>query len=185
MRVLGIDPAAAGPAGYGVVETDGATCRMLRFGALRRSPRSSFPERLCAIHALIAGLIAEFAPDAMAVESVFTALNMKTALQLAEVRGVVTLAAAQAGIPVHSYAPREVKASVAGYGNASKRQMQQMVRATLNLRETPQPSDAADALAVALCHIYSMQARERIAHVRQEEGRTDSRAAASRIQPSR
>jgi crossover junction endodeoxyribonuclease RuvC len=182
MRVLGIDPAAAGPAGYGVVDTNGATSCMLRCGALRRTPRSSFPERLRAIHALIADLIAEFSPDAMAVESVFTALNMKTALQLAEVRGVVMLAAAQAGIPVHSYAPREVKASVAGYGNASKRQMQQMVRTTLNLREAPQPSDAADALAVALCHIYFTQARERIAHA---TGIADSRPPKAGIQPSR
>jgi crossover junction endodeoxyribonuclease RuvC len=182
MRVLGIDPAAAGPAGYGIVETVGTTCHMIRFGVLGRSPRSTFPERLRAIHALVADLISEFAPDAVAVESVFTALNMKTALKLAEVRGVVTLAAAQAGIPVHSYAPREVKASVASYGNASKQQMQQMVRATLHLRETPQPSDAADALAVALCHIYSTLARERIAHA---TGIADSRAAASRIQPSR
>jgi crossover junction endodeoxyribonuclease RuvC len=182
MRVLGIDPAAAGPAGYGVVETDGADCRMLRFGALGRSPRSSFEERLRAIHALVADLVKEFAPDAVAVESVFTALNMKTALKLAEVRGVVTLAAAQAGIAVHSYAPREVKASVAGYGNASKTQMQQMVRATLHLREAPQPADAADALAVALCHIYAMQARERIA---QATGTTGSRPPKADIQPSR
>ena len=182
MRVLGIDPAAAGPAGYGVVETDGADCRMLRFGALGRSPRSSFEERLRAIHALVAELVQEFSPDAVAVESVFTSLNMKTALKLAEVRGVVTLAAAQAGIAVHSYAPREVKACVAGHGNASKMQMQQMVRATLHLRETPQPADAADALAVALCHIYAMQARERIARA---TGTADSRAAAHRIQPSR
>jgi len=182
MRVLGIDPAAAGPTGYGVVETDGAECRMLRFGALRRSPRASFPERLRAIHALIADLIAEFSPDALALESVFTALNMKTALKLAEVRGVVTLAAAQAGIAVHSYAPREVKASVAGYGNASKQQIQQMVRATLNLRETPQPSDAADALAVALCHIYFTQARERVARATSV---ADSRPPKAGIQPSR
>jgi crossover junction endodeoxyribonuclease RuvC len=97
----------------------------------------------------------------MAVESVFTALNMKTALKLAEVRGVVTLAAAQAGIPVHSYAPREVKASVAGYGAATKQQMQQMVRVLLHLREAPEPADAADALAVALCHAQMHQARER------------------------
>lgn len=182
MRVLGIDPAAAGPAGYGVVETDGATCRMLRFGALGRSPRSSFHERLSAIHALVADLVREFAPDAVAVESVFAKLNMKTALKLAEVRGVVTLAAAQAGVPVHSYAPREVKASVAGYGHASKEQMQQMVRATLNLRETPQPSDAADALAVALCHIYSVQARARIAEA---TGAADSHPPKAGIQPSR
>ncbi len=182
MRVLGIDPAAAGPAGYGVVETEGANFRMLRFGALGRSPRSSFEERLRAIHALVAALVSEFAPDAVAVESVFAKINMKTALKLAEVRGVVMLAATQAGIPVHSYAPREVKSSVAGYGHASKEQMQQVVRATLNLRETPQPADAADALAVALCHIYSTQARARVAAA---TGIADSHPAAQRIQSPR
>jgi crossover junction endodeoxyribonuclease RuvC len=155
---------------------------MLRFGALGRAPRASFHERLRAIHALVAALVAEFAPDAVAVESVFAKLNVKTALKLAEVRGVVTLAATQAGIPVHSYAPREVKASVAGYGHASKEQMQQMVRAMLNLRETPQPADAADALAVALCHIYATQARARIAAATSPP---DSRPAKAGIQSPR
>jgi crossover junction endodeoxyribonuclease RuvC len=103
----------------------------------------------------------EFSPDALAVESVFTALNMRTALRLAEVRGVVLLAAAQRGVAVHSYSPREVKASVAGYGHADKRQMQLMVRALLEMNETPEPSDAADALAVALCHLQAEQARQR------------------------
>src|SRR6266851_7295634 len=113
------------------------------------------------VHRKLCGLIEEFAPDAMAVESVFTALNMRTALRLAEVRGVILLAAAQHGILVHSYAPREVKASVAGHGHADKRQMQMMVRALLSMNETPEPSDAADALAVALCHLQTEQARRR------------------------
>ena len=103
----------------------------------------------------------EFSPDALAVESVFPALNMRTALRLAEVRGVVLLAAAQRGVAVHSYSPREVKASVAGYGQADKKQMQLMVRALLQMTETPEPSDAADALAVALCHLQAEQARQR------------------------
>jgi len=163
MRVLGVDPAAAGPTGYGVVETDGRDCRMLRFGALRASAKTPFPARLCEIHGLMARLVKEYAPDAVAVESVFTALNMKTALKLAEVRGVVTLAAAQGNVPIHSYSPREVKASVAGYGQATKQQMQLMVRALLGMAETPQPPDAADALAVALCHIHAAQARARFA----------------------
>ena len=93
----------------------------------------------------------------MAVESVFTALNMRTALRLAEVRGVVLLAAEQHGVEVRSYSPREVKACVAGYGHADKKQMQLMVRALLKMEETPEPSDAADALAVALCHIQGEQ----------------------------
>jgi len=92
---------------------------------------------------------------------VFTALNMRTALRLAEVRGVILLAAAQHGVLVYSYAPREVKASVAGHGHAGKQQMQLMVRALLSMNETPEPSDAADALAVALCHLQGEQSRRR------------------------
>ena len=163
-RVLGVDPAAAGATGYGVIESDGRRCRLLRFGALRaaRSNPEHFPERLRQIHTLISELIEEFQPRSVAVESVFTALNMKTALRLAEVRGVVLLAAAQRNIAVRSYSPREVKASVAGYGNAAKEQMQLMVRALLGMSETPEPADAADALAVALCHVQSEQFRLRL-----------------------
>jgi len=163
-RVLGVDPAAAGATGYGVIESDGRHCRLLRFGALRatRKGPAHFPERLREIHALLGELIDEFQPHGVAVESVFTALNMKTALRLAEVRGVILLAAAQRGIRVCSYSPREVKASVAGYGNAAKEQMQLMVRALLGMSETPEPTDAADALAVALCHVQAEQFRARL-----------------------
>ena len=192
--VLGVDPAAAGATGYGVVESDGRRCRLLRFGALRatRKGPEHFPERLREIHDLLTGLIEEFQPHSVAVESVFTALNMKTALRLAEVRGVVLLAAAQRGIPVRSYSPREVKASVAGYGNADKAQMQMMVRALLGMSETPEPADAADALAVALCHVQSERFRARMGTPNTPPGGppkatmtyprgTRSRGAASRI----
>ena len=137
---------------------------MLRFGALRATRRGPehFPERLREIHAMLSDLIEEFAPHSVAVESVFTALNIRTALKLAEVRGVVLLAAAQRDIPVHSYSPREVKACVAGYGHAAKEQMQLMVRALLNMTETPEPADAADALAVALCHVQAAQFQARL-----------------------
>src|ERR1700674_1954743 len=163
-RVLGVDPAAAGATGYGVIESDGRRCRMLRFGALRatRKGPEHFPERLREIHAMLSDLIEEFEPHGVAVESVFTALNMKTALKLAEVRGVVLLAAAQQGIPVCSYSPREIKVSVAGYGNAAKEQMQLMVRELLGMSETPEPADAADALAVALCHVQAELFRARL-----------------------
>ncbi len=177
MRVLGIDPALAGPTGYGIVETDGRNYRSLDFGAVkaRRSPKAraglsgpftpDVPARLREIHSAVLRLLEKHSPDAVAVESVFTALNMRTALKLAEVRGVVLLAAAERGIPVHSYSPREVKAAVAGYGNADKHQMQQMVRVVLGMRSEAASlgSDAADALAIALCHIYSAQAQARIA----------------------
>jgi len=159
-RILGVDPAASGPTGFGVIETDGRNFRVLHYGALRIAPKrqkSSAGACLHDVHALLCQLIEEFHPHAMAVESVFTALNMRTALRLAEVRGVVLLAAEQHGVEVRSYSPREVKACVAGYGHADKKQMQLMVRAHLKMEEIPEPSDAADALAVAICHIQGEQ----------------------------
>ena len=164
IRVLGVDPAAAGPTGYGIVESDGRRCKMLDYGAFRvatKRQKEFSGAALQDVHELLCRLIEKFSPSVMAVESVFTALNMRTALRLAEVRGVVLLAAAQHGVMVYSYSPREVKASVAGYGHADKRQMQLMVRALLSMAETPEPADAADALAVALCHLQAEQARVR------------------------
>lgn len=163
-RVLGVDPAAAGPTGYGILETDGKTCRVLHYGAFRvptKRQKDSPGAILHGVHALLCQLLDEFQPQAMAVESVFTALNMRTALRLAEVRGVVLLAAEQHNIEVRSYSPREVKACVAGYGHADKRQMQTMVRALLNMRETPEPSHAADALAIGLCYLQARQLEQR------------------------
>src|SRR5215470_1673577 len=164
IRILGVDPAAVGPTGYGIIETDGRYCRTLGYGALRVAPerrKESPGAALNDVHALLCRLIEEFSPQALAVEAVFAALNVKTALRLAEVRGVVLLAAAQHDLEVYSYSPREVKAAVAGYGHADKRQIQLMVRALLAMSETPEPADAADALAVALCHIQAEQAQIR------------------------
>jgi crossover junction endodeoxyribonuclease RuvC len=164
MRVLGVDPAAAGPTGYGIVEGNSRCCRMLHYGALKITTKRQMAgpgSALQDVHELMCRLIEEYSPDVLAVESVFTALNMRTALRLAEVRGVVLLAAAQHGLEVHSYAPREVKANIAGHGHADKRQMQTMVRALLSMTVTPEPADAADALAVALCHLQAEQVRRR------------------------
>jgi crossover junction endodeoxyribonuclease RuvC len=163
LRILGVDPAVAGATGYGVIEVEGSTARPMRFGALRFPDSITFAIRLREIHFLISGLVEQFSPDAVAVESVFAALNIRTALKLAEMRGVVLLAAAQAQIPAHSYSPREVKASVAGFGGAPKQQIQQMVMSLLGLPDAPEPADAADALAVALCHAQASRARERMA----------------------
>jgi crossover junction endodeoxyribonuclease RuvC len=163
-RVLGVDPAAAGPTGYGIVESDGRRSRMLYYGALKvpvKRQQECSGAALQDVHALLCRLIEDYAPDVVAVESIFSALNVRTALRLAEVRGVVLLAAAQHGLQVHSYAPREVKASIAGHGHADKRQMQIMVKALLSMTVTPEPADAADALAVALCHLQTEQARRR------------------------
>jgi crossover junction endodeoxyribonuclease RuvC len=158
LRVLGIDPAAVGPTGSGIVESDGRAHRVLGYGAQRiaaKRQKESSGAALHDVHSLLCRLLEEFKPTVMAVESVFTALNMRTALRLAEVRGVVLLAAEQFGVEVYSYSPREVKACVAGYGQADKRQMQIMVRALLHMKELPEPTDAADALAVALCHLQA------------------------------
>lgn len=166
VRVLGIDPAAAGPTGYGVVESDGRRCRSLHYGALKvadKLRKESAGAALEAVHSLICDLLKQFSPDALAVESIFSALNVKTALRLAEVRGVVLLAAAQHGVEVHSYAPRLIKSSVAGYGNADKRHVQVMVQSLLGMAELPEPADAADALAVALCHMQTENYRVRFA----------------------
>lgn len=159
---MGVDPALAGATGYGIIEFVGSTPSLIRFGSFKLPARATLAARLYEIHSLITQLVAEFTPDAVAVESVFAALNIKTALKLAEVRGVVLLAAAQASVPAHSYSPREVKCSVAGYGAASKQQMQQMVTSALGLKEIPEPADAADALAVALCHAHLVRAHERM-----------------------
>ncbi|MGB8654675.1 MAG: crossover junction endodeoxyribonuclease RuvC [Candidatus Acidiferrales bacterium] len=181
LRVLGVDPALAGATGYGIVEFEESQPRMIRFGALKLPARATHASRLREVHQLICELVEEFAPDAVAVESVFTALNIGTALKLAEMRGVVLLAAAQAQVPAHSYSPREVKSSVAGFGGASKQQMQQMVGSLLGLTHYPEPYDAADALAVALCHAHLSQARERLARatglrVPSHAARTQSRS---------
>jgi crossover junction endodeoxyribonuclease RuvC len=188
MRVLGVDPAAAGPTGYGIVESDGRHCRMVHYGALQvasrprkegegrtlpvpsRSRKEGAAQALQEVHELLCRLIDKYSPDVVAVENIFSALNVRTALRLAEVRGVVLLAAAQHGLEVHSYAPREVKASVAGHGHADKRQMQIMVRALLSMAVTPEPADAADALAVALCHLQVEQARRRFGLPKEQSG---------------
>lgn len=160
--VAGVDPAATGPTGYAVLEFDGRAAHVLRFGALRHPSRAPFGDRLRALHELLAGLLAEFSPQALALETVFAAPNLRTSLKLAEARGVVLLAAAQAGVTVHSYTPREVKFQVAGYGAATKAQMQIMVSSLLELATPPRSPDAADALALALCHISTERARRRV-----------------------
>lgn len=181
MRVLGIDPAAVGPTGYGIIESDGRRCRTLHYGTLKVAAgrrKECAGAALQDIHALLCRLMEEFSPHAIAVESVFTALNMRTALRLAEVRGVVLLAAAQHGLEVHSYAPREVKAHVTGHGHADKKQVQLMVRALLSMTVTPEPVDAADALAVALCHLQAEQARRRFGLPEKRNGAVKPRALA-------
>jgi crossover junction endodeoxyribonuclease RuvC len=175
LRVLGVDPAAVGPTGYGIIDSNGRAHRVRGYGAQRiaaKRQKESAGAALQDVHNLLCRLLEEFKPNVMAVESVFTALNMRTALRLAEVRGVVLLAAEQFGVEVFSYSPREVKACVAGYGQADKRQMQIMVRDLLHMKELPEPTDAADALAVALCHLQAAVLERRYGLSRGKKAKT-------------
>jgi len=155
MRVLGID-CGTEYTGYGVVEQTGdGELRCLAAGAIRLSPREPMPRRLEQIFAKLSELIAAHQPELVAIEDVFYAVNVKSALKLGQVRGVAMLAAAVAGLEVCEYAPLAIKSAVVGYGRAEKSQVQQMVTRLLRLAEVPEPPDAADALAIAICHLHT------------------------------
>jgi len=157
--VLGIDPGTAAT-GYGVVARDGTRLRALEYGCLETGPSETDGERLVAIHAGVAELIARHRPALVAVERIFFSRNVQTAFSVGQARGVVLLAAAQSGLPVFEYTPNEVKMAVTGYGRASKEQVQRMVRTVLGLAVVPAPDDAADALAVAICLAHSYRPAE-------------------------
>ena len=154
MRVLGVD-CGSRITGYGVVDTDGTDCVLVRSGAIRSRPSDPLAVRLRQIHRGIVEVITEFQPDAAAFESLFYSNNVQSALKLGHVRGVSLFAAAEAELPVFEYSPLEVKSAVTGYGRAEKAQVQQMVCALLKLETFPEPFDASDALAVAICHVHS------------------------------
>lgn len=147
---LGIDPGTA-ILGFGVIR-GGTDPVLIDVGVIETDSRAPMPDRLLRLHAETALLIEEYQPTVLAIEQLFFARNVTTAIAVGQARGVILLAAAQAGIDVAEYSPSEVKFAVAGYGKAGKKQMQEMVRIILNLEYAPQPDDAADALAIALCH---------------------------------
>jgi crossover junction endodeoxyribonuclease RuvC len=155
MRVLGID-CGTEYTGYGVVELchDGKLV-CVSCGAIKLSPREPMPARLATIFDNLATIIEEHRPDNVAIEDVFYALNVKSALKLGQVRGVAMLAAAAAGLEVAEYAPLSIKSAVVGYGKAEKQQVQHMVTRLLGLAAPPQSPDAADALAIAICHLHT------------------------------
>lgn len=155
MRVLGIDPGTQ-VCGYGVLDAVGAQWKLVDYGVVR-SPRRSLPARLKVIHDGLAAVIARYKPDVVAVEGVFRGVNARTALKIGEGRGVALLAAAASGVEVAEHSPAEVKKAVVGSGQAHKSQVQQMVRVILGLAEVPSPEDAADALAVAICHCHRVR----------------------------
>lgn len=152
MKVLGIDPGTI-TMGYGVVEERDGETALVYFGALKCNPHSPIGERLSYFYRQLLEAISSYQPDAVAIEEPFLSKNVKSALAVGRAQAVAILAAANGGIPTYEYTPTQVKQRVANYGASSKEQIQEMVRLHLGLAEVPQPSDAADALAVALCHL--------------------------------
>jgi crossover junction endodeoxyribonuclease RuvC len=161
VRVLGIDPGSE-TTGWGVVEGDGRRYHLIEYGTVKASPRERFSARLLKISDGIEAIIARHQPDAFSIEEAFYATNVKVALKLGQVRGVALLAAERARLDIYEYSPRLIKQTVVGYGNAEKHQVQEMVRVLLRLAAAPQPHDAADALAIAICHFHHAGAQQRI-----------------------
>ena len=154
MKVFGVDP-GSDRTGYGCIETDGSRHHLIACGAIATSPRATFPEKLLTIHEGLGRLLAKHRPDCVAVESVFHATNVRSALKLGHARGVALLTAVEGGYPLIEYTPAEIKLAVVGYGRAEKQQVGEMVRLLLGLDAVPQPHDASDALAVAICHVHA------------------------------
>ena len=162
MRVLGIDPGSQ-TTGWGVVEGDGRKYSLVEFGAIRASSSASFPSRLLKMCSGLEEVIAKHQPEVFALEDAFLATNVKVSMKLGQVRGVALLVAERASLDIHEYSPRSIKQTVVGYGGAEKHQVQEMVRLLLTLKAVPTPHDAADALAVAICHFHHAQFNQRIA----------------------
>jgi crossover junction endodeoxyribonuclease RuvC len=154
VKIFGIDPGSE-RTGYGCVERSGSRHHLVTCGSLAAPSSATFPQRLQHIHAGLSALLAECRPDGVAIESIFHSRNVRSALKLGHARGVALLAASEAGLCVHEYAPAEVKLAVVGYGRAQKPQIQHMVKLLLGLDAAPSPHDIADALAVAICHLHN------------------------------
>lgn len=154
MIVLGIDPGYA-IVGYGIVEYNNNHFRAIEYGAVTTEAHTPFNERIEKIYDGVSALIARYSPCALAVEKLFFNTNQKTAIDVAQARGAIVLAAQKAGVKIFEYTPLQVKQSVVGYGRAEKKQVQEMTRLMLNLEKIPKPDDAADALAMAICHCHS------------------------------
>jgi crossover junction endodeoxyribonuclease RuvC len=161
LRVMGVDPGLE-TTGYGVVESDGRNYKMIEYAGIRAPARFAFAERLFIITQKLEEVMERLRPQACAVEDTFYAVNVKSALKLGHVRGVAIVAAVRLGIEVYEYSPLEIKSALVGYGRAEKHQVQEMVRLLLSLKDPPEPLDASDALAVAICHINTASTRARL-----------------------
>jgi crossover junction endodeoxyribonuclease RuvC len=161
MRVLGIDPGSE-TLGWGVVEGSGLKYALVDFGTVKSNTRQAFSKRLLNVYNGVDEVIAKFSPDVLSVEDTFYAVNVGVALKLGQVRGTMLLLAEQKNLGIAEYSPRLVKQTIVGYGNAEKKQVQEMVRVLLRLKTAPEPHDAADALAIAICHFHHAGMRSRI-----------------------
>jgi crossover junction endodeoxyribonuclease RuvC len=161
VKVFGIDP-GSDRTGYGCIESDGSHHHLISCGAVTSPRHAPFPERLLRVYDGLSALLEHHRPDSVAIEDVFHARNVRSALMLGHARGVALVAASRAGVPVAAYAPAEIKRAVAGYGRAEKHQIQKMIGLLLGLESPPTPHDAADALAVAICHLHNMVGRARL-----------------------
>jgi crossover junction endodeoxyribonuclease RuvC len=151
---LGIDPGTA-TTGFGLVREEEGELALIGYGTVTTAAGQPLPQRLQSIYQGLTQVIRQYQPDVAAVEELFFSRNARTALSVGHARGVVLLALADAGLPVYEYKPLSVKQAIVGYGSADKRQVQEMVRMLLRLAQIPQPDDAADAIAVAVCHLHS------------------------------
>lgn len=154
MRILGIDPGVA-IVGYGVIEYKKNVFKVIDYGKITSPAHTPLPKRLKMVYDGATELVNAFKPDVVAIEELFFNTNVKTAIAVGHARGVLVLAAENAGIPIAEYTPLQIKQAVVGYGRADKNQVQQMVKMFLSLNEIPKPDDTADALAVAICHAHS------------------------------
>jgi len=161
MRVLGIDPGSE-TLGWGIIEGSGLKYAVVEFGVVKSNPRDPFAKRLANIYEGVSAVIESFEPDVVSIEEAFYAVNAGVAIKLGQVRGVMLLLAEQRGLEIAEYAPRLIKQTVVGYGAAEKRQVQEMVKLLLRLKAIPTPHDAADALAIAICHFHHAGMKSKI-----------------------
>lgn len=159
MKILGLDPGLA-ILGYGIIEVEGNSYRALDYGIIETDSIEEDPIRLLQIFKSLSRLIEMYSPDEVAIEELFFNKNIKTAIQVAQARGVEILTCMEKGIEVYEYTPLQIKQAVVGYGRAEKRQVQEMVKMLLNLKEIPKPDDAADGLAIAITHAHSRKHKE-------------------------
>jgi len=162
MRILGIDPGTV-VIGYGIIDSEEAEITFVTCSAVKCNQRSPLGERLSYLYSELSNIISRYQPDAVAIEQPFVARNVRSALAIGKAQAVSILAAANRGIPTYEYSPAQVKRVVTDYGASSKEQVQEMVRLQLGLSQAPQPTDASDALAVAICHLREMKLKDLLA----------------------